>query len=336
MIKELLKEQQPVVYQALSNACTSRRISSAYLFSGPYGTPKHEAAVLLAQSIFCEKQEGLACEECNTCRRVAEGLYTDMVILNGAEKPISKDDVDAIQEKFSRTALEKGNGERVYIIENAENASISAQNSMLKFLEEPGSGVTAILTTDNSNRLLPTIISRCTILPFVPMSHDDIYAAAVKEGISPEDAYFLSHICRNIEDIRNLYAGTEYEKAVMMLKQYLNIGGMRRDELLVDYDISYRSTDKDNQKAKKSNLILLPAFLDLLNLYAHDVIRHDAKGPSWYYDAVMQARLSPKACAELIMLASEQKDLVNRYNDLNLVMDQTFYRLEAFHNEFEQ
>ena len=39
MIKELLEKQQPIVYRALDNACKTNRISSAYLFTGPYGTP---------------------------------------------------------------------------------------------------------------------------------------------------------------------------------------------------------------------------------------------------------------------------------------------------------
>ena len=185
MIKELLEKQQPIVYRALDNACKTNRISSAYLFTGPYGTPKYEAAVLLAQSILCEKKNGLACEECNTCRRVREGTYADMMILDGKDESISKEMIDGIQEKFSKTALEE-NGQRIYIIKNAENATISAQNSMLKFLEEPGSGVTAILTTDNVNRMLPTIISRCTVLPFMPRSakdyFDDLIPSCIKSS----------------------------------------------------------------------------------------------------------------------------------------------------------
>ena len=170
MLKDQLKKQQPIVYRALENACANDRVMNAYLFSGPYGTMKNEAALLLAQSIFCSESEGLACEECNTCRRVREGLYTDLIVLDGKKKAISKEMVDSIQEQFSKTSLEGKEGKRVYIIQNAETASISAQNSMLKFLEEPGSGVTAILTTDNINRLLPTIVSRCTVLPFLPQS----------------------------------------------------------------------------------------------------------------------------------------------------------------------
>ena len=137
MRKDELQQQQPLFYHALENACMNHRVANAYLLSGPHGTLKHEAALLFAKSIFCKRHQGVACEECNTCRRVDEGLYADMVLLDGSKSAISKDDVDAIQENFSKTALEDGDGSRVYILENVENASISAQNSMLKFLEEP-------------------------------------------------------------------------------------------------------------------------------------------------------------------------------------------------------
>ena len=180
MRKDELQQQQPLFYHALENACMNHRVANAYLLSGPHGTLKHEAALLFAKSIFCEQHHGIACEECNTCRRVEEGLYADMVLLDGSKNAISKDDVDAIQEKFSKTALEDGDGSRVYILENVENASISAQNSMLKFLEEPASGVVAILTTDNIDRILPTIVSRCTLIPFSPLSEDYLLSKAKK------------------------------------------------------------------------------------------------------------------------------------------------------------
>ena len=164
--------------------------------------------------------------------------------------------VDAIQEQFSKTSLEGTEGTRVYIIQNAETASISAQNSMLKFLEEPGSGVTAILTTDNINRLLPTIISRCTVLPFLPMSAEAYYEEAVQAGIPREDAYLLSHIIRNPEEIQSFYESEIYEKAVMMLKQYFDIAPYFWNEFLVDWEVQWRSSVSDKDKAKAENLAL--------------------------------------------------------------------------------
>ncbi len=338
MLKELLKEQQPVVYQALENACVNHEVSSAYLFAGPYGTSKKEAAILLAQSIFCE-QEGLACESCNTCRRVKENVYADLVILDGSEEAISKDMIDGIQEKFSKTALEK-NGQRVYIILNAENASISAQNSMLKFLEEPGAGITAILTTDNAGRILPTILSRCTILPFTPMKHEAYHQMALEAGVPAEDAYLLSHIVKNMDDLNEMYPdyeeegrrpAEEFESAVGMLKQYLD--EREREDLLVDYEVSWKSKEKDAKKAKQSNMVIQRAFFDLLMMYAHDVILHHDEGPAWYRKAVKEAEGSSEIYGELIVIASEEKDKVNKYNDLNLLMDQAFYKLEGFNHE---
>ena len=78
MIKDLLKKTQPVVYQALENALTNRHVSHSYLFLGPAGTPKKQTAVLMAQSLLCEKaRDDFACEECGTCRRVAPEAFSE-------------------------------------------------------------------------------------------------------------------------------------------------------------------------------------------------------------------------------------------------------------------
>ena len=332
MLKELLEQQQPIVYRALKNACDTNRISSAYLFTGPYGTPKYEAALLLAQSILCEEGNSLACEECNTCRRVREGIYADMVILDGKEETISKDKVDEIQERFSKTALEK-NGQRIYIIKNAENATIAAQNSMLKFLEEPGAGVTAILTTDNVNKLLPTIISRCTVLPFMPRSAQDYYEDLVNVGVEDDDAYFMSYIVKDMSDLKNMYdeqsekCTTLFEHACGMLKQYLNCEGLRQEELSVDWEVNWCSKAKDTSTAKKENLLILSAFFDLMTLFCHDVISKNVKGPQWYQQAVQKYYGKEKQCAKILEIVVQEKDACNKYNDLNLVLYQTLYQL---------
>lgn len=53
---------------------------------------------------------------------------------------------------------------RIYYLENFHLSSIPAQNSFLKLLEEPPSKVQFVLTTDNKNNLLPTIVSRTKIV----------------------------------------------------------------------------------------------------------------------------------------------------------------------------
>ena len=326
MRKEILEQQQPVVFRAMYNALKDNRVANAYLFTGPETPAKKDAAVLFAQSLLCTEGNVFGCESCNICSRIQENIHPDVIILDGKEKAVSKNDVDDIQSRFSKTALEGGNGRKVYIILNLENASPAAMNSLLKFLEEPASGVTAVLTTDNLSRILPTIISRCTVLPFRPMKQEDRYALALQAGVPEEDAYFVSCVCTDPAAMKDVAGSDIYERALRMFRQYLNLEALR-DELLIDYDISWRF------KEKEKNISLLSIFFTLLTVYARDVILHDEKGPSWYYGAVRSSGMTPARCAEIIRIASEQKDKCSRYNDLNLVMYQAVYRLEEQQDE---
>lgn len=354
MIKDLIKEQQPIVYKALENARKEGRLSHAYLFTGPRGTVKKEAAILLAQSIFCEKQDVFACEQCDTCLRVAAGEHADMVFLSGQNQTIKKEDIDRIQRKFSKTALEAG-GKKVYIIDHLENANASAMNSMLKFLEEPTPDLTAILLCDSIDRILPTILSRCTILPFVPVPTSVYYAEAVKEGVAEDDAYFLSRTAGSIRDMHEYLEENEtddedlpksriYEKAKEMFMQYLNKDG-NRDELLIDYSLSIRfqnvsiSRKKTDGKDKKINadkmcsVQLLTMFFDLLSMFYHDAILGTEEGPDWYQKAIQEEKKQSNAQVRKLQIAHEERDLCNLTNDLNLLLDQAMYRLEEAENE---
>ena len=322
MIKDKLKETQPIVYKALENACKGR-LAPAYLFYGPIGTPKYDAAIFLAESILC-KESDMACETCDTCLRVSNGEYGDMIILDGSEGSISKKDVDELQERFSKTAIEEGNGERIYIIRNVENMTIAAQNSMLKFLEDPKENIIAILTTDNTQRILPTIISRCISIPFIQESQEKFYEEIISLGVEEDDAYFLSNIARDSEDILETKESDEYTRAISMFKQFLSLDGLDRSELLIDYDISW-SFNK-NEKAK--NIKLLKMFFGLIAMYAKNVLENDDKGPSWYHVVVKNASKSNGYYAKILKIAIEARDKVNKFNDLNLLLAEALYRLE--------
>ena len=181
MFKDILREQQPVVYHTLRNALEHNRLAHAYMFSGPSGTPKKETAYLLAQSLVC-KESGFACEVCDTCERVAHNEYADMIYLDGTSVSIKKDDILKLQHAFAKTGLEK-TGKKIYVLDHAENATPDALNSLLKFLEEPGSDMIAILIVEQLDRVLPTIISRCQNIPFTPLRASQCYAADRKSVV---------------------------------------------------------------------------------------------------------------------------------------------------------
>lgn len=171
--KELLKKEQPVVFQTLSNALKEDRLAHAYLFVGPKGSPKNEMALLLAQSLVCHHRDadGFACQSCETCQRIQKEEAIDFKWIHGEKNRIKKKDILELQSFFEATSVETEN-RRIYFLEQFDQATPDASNALLKFLEEPAPGIFAILSADEKSAVLPTIQSRCQWIQFRPASRE--------------------------------------------------------------------------------------------------------------------------------------------------------------------
>ena len=89
--------EQPVAYRMVKNAL-KKGSAHAYLFHGPKGTHKLEIAMVFAQSIFCEHtSDGMACGCCDTCLRIQQGLFADIILVDGEKVSIKKEDILHIQ-----------------------------------------------------------------------------------------------------------------------------------------------------------------------------------------------------------------------------------------------
>lgn len=191
MVKETLKNTEPVAYRILKNSLNSNRVAHSYLFSGEYSPLKIEAAYLLAQSIV-ENNGDFACEECETCKRIRRNEYFDVIYVDGYKESIKKDNVEYILDEFSRTSLESS-GKKVYILANINNSSTKVLNMILKFMEEPGNENTfGIFITDNKENLLSTIVSRCQNIQFMTRDFSFLNKQYVDKGFDETDAYLLS------------------------------------------------------------------------------------------------------------------------------------------------
>ncbi len=330
----LLKEYQPTAWNVLSRALEKDQIWHACLFHGVKGSMKKEMAFLLAQALLMGKtsmdESANSDEEENIIRRVDENTYSSFIYIDGnRKKAISKDEIDSLESKFSRTGGE-GNGRRVYIIEHLENSSIGAMNSLLKFLEEPGEETYAIITVDNMAAILETIRSRCVLIPFYPLPSSVYASNAVEEGLDIEDAYLLSNIVTNMNDLGSLVADEGYQTAKTMLKQYLD--PIKSKLLLVDYELQYRNKKGSSTEGRDASLEILKMFYGMYIQYCHDIISGKETGISWYDDACANARSHVdyvKIYGTKLKIMSEERDLLNRNNDLNLILAQTIYRLEV-------
>lgn len=175
-MKEFLKETQPIFYRILEKSFKENKKTHAFLL---VGDRTDDIATFIAQSYICH-EDTLACETCDDCIRIKEGLYPDMIVCDGKETSIKKSDIDHIQEEFVKSSVE--NNGKVYILKNIDNATTQAMNSLLKFLEEPVEEVYAILTTKNINKVLPTIQSRCQVIKLLSESKHSLELKLKNEG----------------------------------------------------------------------------------------------------------------------------------------------------------
>ncbi|MFQ7854846.1 MAG: hypothetical protein ACLRIS_06695 [Flavonifractor plautii] len=147
---------------------TARRgLSHAYILSGPAGSGKRTLAGLLAAALVCDRRGGaLPCLSCAGCRKAEGGIHPDIVRVGDDGKDISVAQVRALR---ADAYIRPNEAERkVYILENAQTMNASAQNAMLKLLEEGPAYAAFLLLTDNAAALLPTVRSRCEHLPLSP------------------------------------------------------------------------------------------------------------------------------------------------------------------------
>ena len=90
---------------------------------------------------------------------INQGSYSDLVIVQPDGQWIKKEQILELKNKFKTKS--SYNGKRIYVIKNAENLNKSSGNTLLKFLEEPEENIIAFLVTENKNKVLETLVSRC-------------------------------------------------------------------------------------------------------------------------------------------------------------------------------
>ena len=233
-IGKYLEENQPIIYKTFVNAFKNHTLSHAYLLVGNPGTPLYDVAQYLAKSILCDDPSPLACNNCITCMRIDSDNYPDIIKLDGSKAIIKKEDVLNIENRFEKTAFET-KGIMIYIVNQVENMRLEAVNSMLKFLEEPESEIYAFLTTNNVNNILPTIVSRCQVLPLISMPRDRVIRDAQGLLVEQDDAELLSYFYNDGELIYDFLMDEEesdnYKEAKKALNGLLDVmsGGNRKD-----------------------------------------------------------------------------------------------------------
>ncbi|MED4228317.1 DNA polymerase III subunit delta' [Neobacillus cucumis] len=259
-----LVELQPTVLRMLKNSLLKNRVAHAYLFEGMRGTGKKEIGLLLTKSLFCEQLvEGYKpCESCNNCLRINNGNHPDVHIVEPDGLSIKVEQIRNLQAEFAKKGVESTN--KVYLISHADKMSVSASNSLLKFLEEPNPGTVAFLLTEQVQQLLPTILSRCQTLVFQPLAPQMMMKQLVDNGVNPAKASVLAQLTNNLEEALKLNVDEWFAQAQKIVVKLYEVLKKNPLEAMVTLQSDWFSHFKEKEQIQRGLDLLLLIFKDLL------------------------------------------------------------------------
>jgi len=158
----------------LRSALFAERLHHAYLFVGPDGIGKRTAAIAVAKAVHCEERIEDFCGICVNCARISDGNHPDVRLIQPLpdKKEISIQQIREIERELNFRSF-SGN-RKIAIIDPATLMNLSAQNALLKTLEEPPQNSLIVLIAPNSGGLLPTVRSRCVRLSFAPLRRQEV------------------------------------------------------------------------------------------------------------------------------------------------------------------
>lgn len=164
---------------------TNRRLAHAYLFTGPPGIGKKLFATELAKTLLCADDSNPleACDKCPSCIQVEADSHPDFYLVHRPEDA-HEFPIELMREVCRRFALTSALGRgKLIVIDDADDLNEESANCFLKTLEEPPPQSVIILISTSPDRQLDTIVSRCQVIRFAPLSRELVAEILQKEGV---------------------------------------------------------------------------------------------------------------------------------------------------------
>ncbi|MGH9171689.1 MAG: hypothetical protein ACRD0Z_12590 [Acidimicrobiales bacterium] len=150
----------------------------AYLFLGPSGTGKRDAAVAFAAALLCPNG---GCGDCPACRDALAERHTDMVVVERRGASIL---MEQAREVVSLAARSPRVGRYQVLILVDFHLVEERAPVVLKTIEEPADTTVIVVLAESVPVELVTIASRCVRVDFEPLTNGDIVKALVGDGVN--------------------------------------------------------------------------------------------------------------------------------------------------------
>lgn len=249
------KDKQDLIYNLMIRAINNDKISHAYLIESNKNITVDDFVLAIVKTIVCPNHytNFTLCNDCHLCDRIDDGNFTELKIIEPDGLWIKKEQLLDLQDEFTKKGVE--NEKRIYIIKNCDRMNGQAANSLLKFLEEPVDNIYAFLITDNINRVLKTIVSRCQILTM--KSEKENFDKTIQS---------LANLIGNSKMMHDqIINDDKYQKMIDGATQFISY----LEKYKYDTIIYNKKMWHDIFKDKESNII----GIDLLINFYYDVLR---------------------------------------------------------------
>ena len=179
--------QAPLV-ATLERAVSGMDMNHAWLFTGPPGSGRSNAAVAFAAALQCEQG---GCGECHACRTTLAGSHADVSVTRTEKLSIGVDEVRDLVRRASLAPV--GHRWQIMIVEDADRLTEQAANALLKSIEEPTARTVWLLCAPTVEDVLPTIRSRCRLVVLRTPSPPDVAEFLTRrDDVSEEVASFAA------------------------------------------------------------------------------------------------------------------------------------------------
>ena len=133
----------------------SQEMTHAWLFTGPPGSGRSNAAMAFAAALICPQG---GCGTCTDCITALNGTHADVELIRTEGLSIK---IDEVRDLITRASWNPSVANyRVVVMEDSDRLTESAANALLKAIEEPGTHTVWLLCAPSTTDVLPTIRSR--------------------------------------------------------------------------------------------------------------------------------------------------------------------------------
>lgn len=364
---------QERVIGSLRSAIQADRVAHAYLFHGPDGVGKRAVALEFARTLLCESGLDAPCDECAACHKSGQGVHADLHFLMPQPKEVPIDEVAkrtrlafedpyAVVDFARRPSLDdpdktsnKQAGyhiERVYsdlyrpmsfkpvegrfkvaIITDVHLFNTTSANAFLKLLEEPAPRTVFILTTQRTERVLPTILSRCQRIRFALLPAENISRRLVGADVVDEArATIIARMAdgsysRAMSLASNLDLMAQRQAVISLFRLIWKARSGSPSELDSLTDVAAQTSAYGRERAKNFLFLVLSWLRDILlyrNVGSAEVLVNvdEAKAIVDFVDGVPEADVE-----SMIEVVEEAIELTQRNVHLGVLMLTLFNEL---------